>query len=124
MVCLTNSRRAAGGSLGDFLLSALTLRHPRCAILLGNALTKELMDFLVQTGTLCTDSSAAKGTVSRIGSGRMKHVEANHLWIQEKCANGSLIFNKIPRDENPSDCLTHYWVPASAQKHFRRCSVV
>jgi hypothetical protein len=76
-----------------------------------------------QTGTLCTDSSAAKGTVSRIGSGRMKHIDANYLWVQEKCANGSLVYRKVPRDDNPSDCLTHYWESASALRHFAICSV-
>ena len=45
---------------------------------------------IVQTGSLYTDSSAAKGTVSRIGSGRLKHVETNLFWVQEKAARGEL----------------------------------
>ena len=36
-----------------------------------------------QTSTLYTDSSAAKGTDSRVGSGRLKHVETNLFWVQE-----------------------------------------
>ena len=84
-------------------------------------LAAEMM--LTQTGTLCPDSSAAKGTVSRIGSGRLKHIVANHLRVQEKCADGRLVYRKVPRGVNPSDCLTHYWESASALRHFAIYSV-
>ena len=31
-----------------------------------------------------TDSSAARGMVRRSGSGRVKHLEARSLWLQER----------------------------------------
>ena len=78
----------------------------------------------VQSGTLCTDSSAAKGTVSRIGGGRLKHVEVNNFWIQEKCASGALSFRKVPRTANPSDTLTHHWEGAAPERFFVQCGLV
>ena len=29
------------------------------------------------------DSSAARGVLSRIGSGKIRHLEVKHLWVQE-----------------------------------------
>ena len=34
-------------------------------------------------GVILTDSSAARGTVLRQGSGRLKHVELNTFWVQD-----------------------------------------
>lgn len=62
-----------------------------------------------QTGTSYTDSSAAKGTGSRVGSGRLKHVETNTFWVQEKAARGDLIHKKVARQHNITDMLTHQW---------------
>ena len=76
-----------------------------------------------QSGAICTDSSAAKGTVSRSGGGRLKHISVNHLWVQEKSQRGELAFRKIPRNDNPSDALTHYWETNSGVKHFLACNV-
>ena len=58
---------------------------------------------------LHTDSSAAKGVVVRAGSGKLKHLSCNQLWIQEKVACGAIVVEKVPRDHNPSDALTHDW---------------
>ena len=33
-------------------------------------------------------------------------------------AKGSIQCTKIPRDENPSDALTHYWNQKDGHKHF------
>ena len=61
------------------------------------------------TGNLYTDSTAAKGTVSRTGSARLKHVETNLFWIQEKAASGQLRYGKVARSNNIADMLTHHW---------------
>ena len=45
---------------------------------------------MAKSGTLYTDSSAAKGAIHRSGTGRMKHVEAQHLWVQEMAAKGAV----------------------------------
>ena len=50
-------------------------------------------------GTLYTDSSAAKGAIHRLGMGCMKHVEGQHLWVQEMAAKATLKYKKVPRCE-------------------------
>ena len=53
------------------------------------------------------DSSAAKGTLSRRGSGRIKHLTTKQLWVQEAIRNYSIEIVKINRSINSSDLLTH-----------------
>ena len=64
-----------------------------------------------------TDSSAARGAVLKAGHGRMKHVHLNVLWIQEKAQNREIFFEKVVRDKNVADLLTHHWTAAEGAKH-------
>ena len=34
--------------------------------------------------TILTDASAAKGIASRRGLGKVRHIEVNQLWVQER----------------------------------------
>ena len=54
-----------------------------------------------------TDASAARGIIMRKGSGRIKHLEAQHLWVQEKVNRRMVTVTKVGRIDNPSDLLTH-----------------
>ena len=56
-----------------------------------------------------TDSSAAKGVVTRAGSGKLKHLCCKQLWIQEFVAEGRVTVNKVPREISVADALTHEW---------------
>ena len=48
-----------------------------------------LKDFGCKVGiVLHTDSAAAKGIGSRRGLGKVRHIELNQLWLQEKVASG------------------------------------
>ena len=68
----------------------------------------------VETGLhLLGDSSASHGTLQRLGSGRIKHLQTRQLWLQEKVHNGAVTIEKIPRERNWADLLTHAWMPAS-----------
>ena len=53
-----------------------------------------------------SDSSAAKGTASRLGLGKLRHVDTRYLWLQERIYCGHLKIQKIPGTANPSDVLT------------------
>ena len=55
-----------------------------------------------------TDASAAKGIASRRGLGKVRHIEVNQLWVQEKVAKGEIDLIKIPGTENRADALTKY----------------
>ena len=68
------------------------------------------------------DSSAAQGILTRRGSGKMKHLEAKQLWVQELVMEKKVKPIKVPRLENPSDCFTHYWTAADAARHFPHMS--
>ena len=58
---------------------------------------------------LKTDSSAAKGVVMRSGSGKLKHLSVKQLWLQDYTASDEIVVEKLPRELNPSDALTHEW---------------
>ena len=63
------------------------------------------------------DSSFAHGTLSRLGSGRVKHLQTRQLWLQEKVYAGEVTVEKIGRKINWADSLTHPWSVAE-QGHF------
>ena len=52
------------------------------------------------------DSSAAVGTVHRRGNGKLRHVNINDLWLQERVHEGSLTVTKVSGAENLADILT------------------
>jgi hypothetical protein len=52
------------------------------------------------------DSTAAKGTASRIGIGKIKHLDTGWLWIQDAVKSGLVVLRKINGKVNPADLLT------------------
>ena len=56
---------------------------------------------------LNTDASACKGMLLRHGSGKVKHLSVKQLWAQECVRAYGVTIQKISRDQNPSDVLTH-----------------
>ena len=53
-----------------------------------------------------TDASATVGIVKRSGSGKLRHVDVNQLWIQEAVKNKKLVIDKIPGALNNADLGT------------------
>ena len=58
---------------------------------------------------LQTDASAAKGVLMRNGCGKLKHLSAKQLWVQEHVERREIEIEKIPRSSNYADVLTHCW---------------
>jgi hypothetical protein len=52
------------------------------------------------------DSTSAKGTASRIGIGKIKHLDTGWLWIQDAVKSGLVVLRKINGKVNPADLLT------------------
>jgi hypothetical protein len=52
------------------------------------------------------DSTAAKGIASRLGIGKVKHLDIGWLWMQEAVRMGNLTLVKICGKINPADVLT------------------
>ena len=63
------------------------------------------------------DSSAAYGTLQRLGSGKVKHLQTRQLWLQERVFTGAVSVEKVDRKYNWADLLTHGWV-TSDERHF------
>ena len=53
-----------------------------------------------------SDASAAVGIGSRIGIGKVRHIEVNQLWLQEKVAAKKFKIIKVPTADNLADALT------------------
>ena len=53
-----------------------------------------------------TDSSAAKGFVSRRGLGKMRHLEIRDLWLQQEVLSKKVVVSKVAGEENPADLMT------------------
>ena len=73
---------------------------------------------------LMTDSSAAKGTLTRRGSGKMKHLSTKQLWVQEAIRSYGITIMKISRSINSADLLTHQCARQDFDKHIQRLSIV
>ena len=52
------------------------------------------------------DSSAAKAITSRLGAGKVRHLEVRFLWLQEVTRNKQLQVVKVRGKANPADVLT------------------
>ena len=57
---------------------------------------------------LYTDSSAAQGVCNRKGLGKVRHLDTNLLWVQDKVKSGELIIVKVFGERNPADLLTKH----------------
>jgi hypothetical protein len=65
------------------------------------------------------DSSAAKGIAERTGLGKLRHVEVNQLWVQEKVKNKVIELTKVKGVDNLADALTKYVGNEDLGKHMR-----
>eukprot|EP00972_Heterocapsa_arctica_P058857 8673936-Heterocapsa_arctica.AAC.1 len=55
---------------------------------------------------LRSDSSAARAVVAKRGSGKMKHLQIRHLWLQEGFRRGDFELSVIGTEANVADALT------------------
>ena len=55
---------------------------------------------------VASDSSAARGTASRRGLGKLRHVQTRYLWIQERVAKNELKIVAVGTKQNVADLCT------------------
>ena len=68
-----------------------------------------LEDLGIQTVIhMYTDSSAAKGIASRKGLGKVRHIEVNQLWLQDKVHSGNITLTTVTETKNYADILTKH----------------
>ena len=124
--CAKSRRSTSGGGIkfGDHLVAHWSRTQACVALSSGEAelnamlktaceglSVKHLMEEVgVEAGLhLKGDSSASHGTLQRLGTGRIKHLETRQLWLQEKIYQGCISVEKVPRRDNWADVLTHGW---------------
>ena len=61
-----------------------------------------------QTSQLFADASAALSIAKRQRAGKIRHINVESLWLQEKAVQSILTYNKINGEDNPSDGLTKH----------------
>ena len=66
---------------------------------------------------LKSDASAAIGICNRIGLGKVRHIEVNQLWLQEKVAQKKMAIVKVGTLENLADALTKSLDAESMRRH-------
>ena len=64
-----------------------------------------------------SDASAAIGISSRLGIGKVRHIEVTQLWVQEKVASGEIAIHKVATEDNLADALTKAVDAHVIQKH-------
>ena len=70
---------------------------------------------------LFTDSSSALGTATRRGVGKIRHLSAQSLWIQQKLADSEMTVEKIKGDRNCADLGTKALDSIKMNKFLREC---
>ena len=55
-----------------------------------------------------TDSSAAIGICGRRGLGRLRHVDTQCLWVQQRVRDGDFELRKVKGEANPADLFTKH----------------
>ena len=55
-----------------------------------------------------TDSSAAMGICQRQGLGKLRHIDTQALWIQDKVRVGAIELRKVRGEVNPGDLFTKF----------------
>ena len=68
-------------------------------------------------GEVYCDSSAALGIAQRQGSGKLRHVRTQALWVQEVRLEGRLGYKKVLGSRNPADALTKYMPSTLMDQH-------
>ena len=87
----------------------------------GLGIQSVLMDLgLESTLEIASDATAAIGIVKREGLGRVRHLAVADLWIQQKQAEGTISYTKVPGPQNSSDLMTKGLGAADMQRHLTR----
>ena len=73
---------------------------------------------------LKTDATAAKGIASRRGLGKVRHIEVNQLWLQDKVAKEDITVVKVNTHVNLADTLTKYVDSKVLNTHIRDVGLV
>jgi hypothetical protein len=99
------------------------------ALVKGAAQTLGIMamaqDFGIELdGGIRSDSSAAIGITSRQGLGKLRHINVQYLWVQDKIKSNELKLDKVAGVDNPADLFTKYLDADTIMKHLTCMNLV
>ena len=123
--CIRTRKSTSGGVilLGSHILKTYSSTQPTVSLSSGET---ELYGVVKATGAalgqkslfadlgialkvrVWTDSSAAIGTSSRQGLGKLRHIDTHTLWVQQKVRNREIELRKAHGEANPADMLTKH----------------
>ena len=64
-----------------------------------------------------TDASATLGIINRIGLGRLRHINVQFSWLQDRSKKGDLKVMKIHGYDNPADLISKHLAATDVQRH-------
>ena len=91
------------------------------ALVKASAIVRELLEDWGEKYDLAvySDSSAARGTASRRGLGKLRHVQTRYLWIQERIANDDFKLLQIGTKLNTADLCTKPVNRETCEQHMK-----
>ena len=66
---------------------------------------------------LWSDASAAIAISQRSGLGKLRHIQTQYLWLQERVSAKGVQLTKVVGTANPADMLTKHLAIADLQRH-------
>ena len=67
--------------------------------------------------SIWSDATAAIAIAQRGGLGKLRHIQTQYLWIQERVANKDVGLQKVLGTENPADMLTKHLPREALERH-------
>ena len=69
------------------------------------------------------DATTAKGIMDRQGLAKVRHIDVNCLWLQEKCAKKMVRLVNFPVEVNTADLMTKHVVEPVLLKHVKNLNL-
>jgi len=121
--CLRTRVSTSGGCVlvGSHLLKSWSSTQPvitlssgeaeLSGVVRGGAVGLGFLSLLADLGVilvlrLWTDSTASQGMCARQGLGKVRHLDVQELWVQQRIRNGDFALYKIAGEMNPGDLFT------------------
>ena len=74
-------------------------------------------------GRVWGDASAALAIVNRQGVGKLRHLDTQFLWVQEKATQARLHYSKVHGKENAADLMTKVLTWEEVRRHSEKLGV-
>ena len=83
-----------------------------------------MKDFLLEVNaTIHIDSSSAQALLHKQGPGRIKHLDTQQMWLQEKVRAGDFTVSRISTENNLADILTKNVPETVMNRHLKNMGV-